>query len=70
VTNLVTLAYAQESLLARVNRTALIMALETHFGSVQIFSDELAFAKILPQWPNQRMDQVVTDIIIRKRGLN
>jgi hypothetical protein len=34
VTNLVTLAYAQAWLLAQVNRTALIMALETHFGRV------------------------------------
>jgi hypothetical protein len=45
MTNLVTFAYAQDTLLAQVNRTALIMALETHFGCVQIFSDELAFAK-------------------------
>jgi hypothetical protein len=32
-------------LLAQINCTALIMALETHFGRVQIFGSELAFAK-------------------------
>lgn len=70
MTNLVTVAYAQDTLLAQVNRTALIMPLETHFGRVQIFSDELAFAKYCQkEWPNQRMGQVVTNII-RKRGLN
>jgi len=46
------------------------MPLETHFGRVQIFSDELAFAKYCQkEWPNQRMGQVVANII-RNRGLN
>jgi hypothetical protein len=68
-TNLGTLAYAQDALRAQLNRTALIMALERQFGCVQIFSDELAFAKCCQkEWPNQRMDQVVVNIV-RKRGL-
>jgi hypothetical protein len=67
MTNLVTFAYAQDTLLAQVNRTALIMALETHFGCVQIFSDELAFAKYCQkEWPAQRMEVVAN--IICKRG--
>jgi glutamine cyclotransferase len=54
VTNLVTLAYVQDMLVAQINRTALIMALETDFGRVQIFSDETAFAKYCQkEWPNQ-----------------
>jgi hypothetical protein len=32
-------------LLAQVNRTALIIALEAFFGHVKIFGDELLFAK-------------------------
>ena len=38
VTNLVTLAYVRDTLPAQVNRTTLIMALETHFGRVQILA--------------------------------
>jgi hypothetical protein len=34
--------------LAQINRKALITALETHFGRVQIFGDELAFAATVP----------------------
>jgi hypothetical protein len=34
------------------------MALETHFGRVQIFGDELAFAKYCQkEWPDERMNQ-------------
>ena len=40
----ITLAHVQDILFAQINRTALIMALETHFDRVQIFGDELAFA--------------------------
>jgi hypothetical protein len=71
VVHLITLAHVQDALLAQVNRTAMIMALETHFGRVQIFSDELAFPKYCQkEWPNvRRMDQVVAGIIC-KRGLN
>jgi len=66
VTNLVTLAYIG----AHINRTGLIMALETDFGRVQISSDEPALAKYYQkEWPNQRMDQVVASMM-RKRGLN
>ena len=66
----VTLAHVQDVLLAQVNRTALIMALETHFGRVQIFGDELAFGKyVQKEWPNGKMDRVVANII-RNRGLN
>jgi hypothetical protein len=36
VMHLITLAHVQDVLLAQVNRTALIMALQTHFGRVQI----------------------------------
>jgi hypothetical protein len=57
-------------LVAQINWTALIMALETDFGRVQIFSDEPTFAKYCQkEWPNQRMDQVVANIM-GKRGLN
>jgi hypothetical protein len=37
VVRLITLAHVQDVLLAQINHTALIMALETHFGRVQIF---------------------------------
>jgi hypothetical protein len=37
---------------------------------VQIFGDELAFAKYCQKkWPDEKLDRVVVDII-RKRGLN
>jgi hypothetical protein len=40
------------------------------FGRVQIFSDELAFAKYCQkEWPDERMNQVVAGFI-NKRGLN
>lgn len=69
-TNLITLAHVQDILFAQINRTALIMTLETHFGRVQIFGDELAFAKYCQkEWPDERMNQVVAGII-SKRGLN
>lgn len=38
VTKLVSLADVQDMLPAQVNRTTLIMALETHFGRVQILA--------------------------------
>jgi hypothetical protein len=38
VTKLVALAYVQDTLPAQVNRTTLIMALETHFGRMQILA--------------------------------
>jgi hypothetical protein len=38
VVHLITLAHVQDILLAQINRTALIMALETHFGRVQILA--------------------------------
>jgi hypothetical protein len=41
----VTLAVAQDSFLAQVNRQALIVSLEYLFGRVQIFGNALAFAK-------------------------
>jgi glutamine cyclotransferase len=70
VTNLVTLTYVQDMLVAQLHRTALIMALETDFGRVQIFSNEPAFAKYCQkEWQNHRVDQVVANIM-RKRGLN
>ena len=70
VMNLVTPAYVQDILVAHINRTGLIMELEMDFGRVQVFSDEPGFAKYCQkEWPNQRMDQVVANIM-RKRGLN
>ena len=67
---MVELAHVQDILLAQVNRTALIMALETHFGRVQIFRDELAFAKYCQkEWPSENIDRVVTSLV-RNRGLN
>lgn len=46
------------------------MALETHFGRVQIFGNELTFAKYCQkEWPDEHMKQVVAGII-HKRGLN
>jgi hypothetical protein len=51
-------------------QSALIMALETGFARVQIFGDELAFAKYCQkQWRDERINQVVAGII-RKRTLN
>jgi len=67
---LITLAHVQDTLLARVNRTALTMALETHFGRGQIFRNELAFAKSCQkEWPSDSIHQVVAGLISR-RGLN
>jgi hypothetical protein len=38
----------------------MIMALETHFGRVQIFSGEPEFAKYCQkQWPSETINQVV-----------
>jgi hypothetical protein len=69
VVHLIILAHIQGTLLAQINPTALIMALETRFGRVQIFSDELAFAKYcLKERPDERMNQVVG--VFRKRGLD
>jgi hypothetical protein len=68
--HLITLAHVQDILLAQINRTALIVALEIHFGRVQIFGDELAFAKYCQkERPDERMNQVVAGII-SNRGLN
>ena len=40
------------------------MALETHFGHVQIFRDELAFAKYREkEWPSEQADRVVAGIV-------
>jgi hypothetical protein len=70
VVHLITLVHVQDLLLAQVNRTALIMALETHFGRVQIFSHELAFAKYCQkEWSGETINQVVAGLINR-RGLN
>jgi len=70
VTNLVTLAYVQNILVAQINWTALIMALDTDFGRVQTFTEEPAFANYCQkEWPSQRMDQLVANIM-RKHGLN
>jgi hypothetical protein len=69
VTNLATVGYAQDTLPAQINRTAVIMAWKMHFGRAQILSDEVAFAKYRQkEWPNQRMDQVVANMA--KRELN
>jgi hypothetical protein len=68
--NIVTLGTIESPLLAQVNRTALIIALETYFGRVHIFGDELAFAKYCQkEWPNENIDRVVASIV-RNRGLN
>lgn len=70
VVHLITLAHAQDPLLAQIDRTALIMTRETHFDRVRIFGNELAFAKYCQkEWPDERMNQVVAGII-RKRRLN
>ena len=46
------------------------MALETHFGRGQIFSNELAFAKYCQkEWPSDSINQAVAGVISR-RGLN
>jgi hypothetical protein len=57
------------------NHTALIMALETYFGRVQIFGDELEFAKYCQkQWTAERADQAVAETVqpvaemVRNRG--
>jgi hypothetical protein len=64
VVHLITLAHLQDPLLAQVNRTALIMALEQLFGRVQIFGDELAFAEYCQkEWPNETINEVVAGII-------
>jgi hypothetical protein len=61
---------AQDPFMATVYRTALVVALVEFFGRVQIFGDELAFAKCCQkEWPDERINQVVAGII-RKRGLN
>jgi hypothetical protein len=46
------------------------MVLETHFGRVQIFGDELAFTKYCQkEWPSDSINKVVAGLISR-RGLN
>jgi hypothetical protein len=66
--NVITLSHIEEPWLGMVNRNALIVALEPCFFRVQIFRDELAFAKYCQgQWPSEAMDQVVEEM---KRGLN
>jgi hypothetical protein len=47
----------------------LVMALETHFGRVQIFGDSLTFANTAEEWPIENIDRVVASIV-RNRGLN
>jgi hypothetical protein len=70
VAHLITLAHVEDVLLAQINRNALIMALETHFCRVQIFSSELAFVKYCQkEWPSEGINQVVAGLI-SKRGLN
>jgi hypothetical protein len=67
---LITLAHVQDILLAQVNRTALILALELLFVRVQIFGSGLGFAKFCQkEWPSENVDRVVAGIV-RKRGLN
>jgi hypothetical protein len=64
----ITLAHVQDLLLAELNRTALILALEPLFVRVQIFGGELAFAKFCQkEWPSENVDRVVAGIV-RKRG--
>jgi hypothetical protein len=61
---------AADPFMAAVYRTALIVALEELFGRVQIFSDELAFAKYCQkEWPSENIDKVVAGLV-RQRGLN
>ena len=60
----------QDSFMAIVYRTALILALEQLFGRVQIFGDELAFAKYCQkEWPSEEIDRAVAEVV-RGRGLN
>jgi hypothetical protein len=55
-------------LLAQVNRTTLIMALETHFTRMQIFGDELAFAtSCQKKWPDDRLNRVVAKRLVASR---
>jgi hypothetical protein len=64
------LEVAQDSFMAAVYRTALVVALEEFFGHVQIFGDELTLAKYCQkEWPTERMDQIVASMV-RNRGLN
>jgi hypothetical protein len=68
--NVVTLSHIEEPWFAKVNRQALIVCLEPLFARVQIFGDELAFAKYCQgQWPSDAINKVVSDII-KARGLN
>jgi hypothetical protein len=46
--NLVTLATDQNAFLAQVNRTALIIALESYFGRVQSFMPSLVWLIVKP----------------------
>jgi hypothetical protein len=67
VAHLITLAHVKDVLLAQINRNALIMALETHFGRVQISSSELAMAKYCQkEWPSDSINQVVAGLISRR----
>jgi hypothetical protein len=60
----------QDSFMAIVYRTALIIALEEFFGRVQIFGNELTLAKYCAkEWPNERGNQVVAEMVWA-RGLN
>jgi hypothetical protein len=68
--NVIMLSHVEEPWLGMVNRNALIVALEPCFARVQIFGDELAFAKYCQgQWPSDAMNKVVSNII-QARGLN
>ena len=69
VAHLITLAHVQEVLLAQINRNALIMALETHFGCVQIFSDELTFAKYCHRGERDDIGGEIRSAFLRHRAV-
>ena len=53
VANEILLDPTQNQLMATINRQALIVCFEPLFGCVEIFGDQLAFAKhLLKRWPH------------------
>jgi hypothetical protein len=62
--NVVRLGTTENPFLAEINRTALILSLEKPFGRVQIFGDELAFAKYCQkEWLDERADQALAEMV-------
>jgi hypothetical protein len=71
VPNEILLDPTQNQLMATINRQALIVCFESLFDCVEIFADQLGFAKhLLKRWPhNEQLKQALADVL-RVRGLN